>query len=83
MLKDRGAHFRPTAPPSAAHPDDHSLVAAARKYLSPDKLVVFCAGDWDKKGGAGAEGGSLKQRRHRSNAEPHDRLQEPFAYGEF
>lgn len=29
MPKDRGAHVRPTAPPSAAHPDDNSLVAAA------------------------------------------------------
>ena len=29
MPKDRGAHVRPTAPHSVAHPDDHSLVAAA------------------------------------------------------
>jgi zinc protease len=28
--------------------------AAAKKYLSPDKLVVVCAGDLDKKAEAGA-----------------------------
>jgi len=30
------------------------ITAAAKKYLSPEKLVIVCAGDLDKKAEAGA-----------------------------
>ena len=52
FLEDRVAKIQ------ALKPAD--VVAAARKYLSPDKLVVVCAGDWDKKGGAAPDSGGPK-----------------------